>query len=373
MTRVSGRGSGWSWDSSWPGCSASARPRPRSRKALASARGVDRELALRLEAQLAHAERYDLSGEAESVARLARLAAGVAGETPAERLVLAMDAALRPARDAAEAATFAARVEAGWNEQLVSLRAATGAVATYLYAGELERARTFAEALLADARRRSLVFAHARASSMVAMVALASGRVADAEAALVAAVEIETYGMPRPAVAVLIEVLVEMDRLEEAATALVSYAGGRAAAREDAVEPAAHGARAVCAPRCTGRRTRSTTCSSWAGATTPGVSPAGRCRHGEASPARSWRPAASRSAPTSSWRNSSSWRGRWGSEHAIGVALRDLGTVQQDTDALTEAARLLAATPFRLDHAYALVELGRRCGAIAAARRRSSP
>ena len=37
------------------------------------------------------------------------------------------------------------------------------------------------------------------------MVALAAGRVADAEAALVAAVEIETYGVPRPAVAVLID------------------------------------------------------------------------------------------------------------------------------------------------------------------------
>ena len=42
----------------------------------------------------------------------------------------------------------------------------------------------------------------------------------------------------------------------------------------------------------------------------------------------------------------------------IGVALRDLGTVRQDSDALGEAARRLAATPFRLDYAYALVELG---------------
>jgi hypothetical protein len=56
------------------------------------------------------------------------------------------------------------------------------------------------------------------------MVALASGRVADTEAAaLVAAVDIETYGVPRPAVAVLIEVLLEMDRLEEARQVLVRY------------------------------------------------------------------------------------------------------------------------------------------------------
>ena len=326
-------------------------------EALASVRGGDRELALRLEAHLAHAERYDLSGEAGSVARLARLAAGLAGETPAERLVLAMEAALRPPHDAAEAATFAARVQGAWNEQLVSLRAATGAVATYLYAGELERAQTFAETLLTDARRRSLAFAHARASSMVAMVAMASGRVADAEAALVAAVEIETYGMPRPAVAVLIEVLVEMDRLEEAATALETYAADRrlpgkmllnpllmARARLHAALHRPHDALNDLLEL--GRRY-----DAW------GL--AGR-------PLPPWRGLAATLLAAGGEQEQAddlveeqlALARRWGGEHAIGVALRDLGTVQQDTDALTEAARQLAATPFRLDHAYALVELG---------------
>lgn len=324
---------------------------------LASARGVDRELALRLEAHLAHAERYDLRGEPESVARLARLAAGVVGKTPAERLVSAMDAALRPPRHAAEAAMFAARVQEGWNEHLVSLRAATGAVATYLYAGELERAQTFAEALLADARRRSLVFAHARASSMVAMVTLASGRVADAEATLVAAVEIETYGMPRPAVAVLIEVLVEMDRLEEAATALVSYAAdgalpgkmllnpvlmARARLRaalhrpDDALDDLLELGRRYA---CWGLASRPL--PPWRGLAGTLLAACGEQERADELVEEQLELA----------------RG-WGSEHAIGVALRDLGTVRQDTDALTEAARLLAATPFRLDHANALVELG---------------
>ncbi len=324
---------------------------------LASARGFDRELALRLEAHLAHAERYDSSGEAESVARLARRAAGVVGETPAERLVLAMHSALQPARDAAEAATFAARVEEGWHEQLVPLRAATGAVATYLYAGELERARTFAEALLADARRRSLVFAHARASSMVAMVALASGRVADAEAALVAAVESETYGMPRPAVAVLIEVLVEKDRLEKAATALVNYGAdgalpgkmllnpllmARARLRaalhrpQDALEDLLELGRRYAGWGLAGRPL-----PPWRGLAGRLLTARGEHEHADELVEEQLELA----------------RG-WDSQHAIGVALRDLGTVRQDTDALTEAARLLAATPFRLDHAYALVELG---------------
>ena len=326
-------------------------------EALASARGVDRELALRLEAHLAHAERYDLSGEPESVARLVRLASGVLGQTPAERLVLAMDAALRPARDAAEASTFAGRVEAGWKEQLVSLRAATGAVATYLHAGELERARMFAEALLADARRRSMVFAHARASSMVAMVALASGRVADAEAALVAAVEVETYGMPRPAVALLIEVLVEMDRLEEAASALVSYAADGVLPGKMLLNPLlmarARLRAALHRPEDAlddllelGRRY-----AGWGLAGRP--LPPWRGLAGTLLAARGEQERADELV-----QEQLGLARNWGSAQAIGVALRDLGTVRQDTDALTEAARLLAATPFRLDHAYALVELG---------------
>ena len=326
-------------------------------EALASASGVDRELALRLEAHLAHAERYDLSSKPESVARLARLAARVLGKTPAERLVLAMDAALRPARDAAEAATFAARVEEGWNEQLVSLRAATGAIAMYLYAGELERAQAFAEALLADARRRSLVFAHARASSMVAMVALASGRVADAEAALVAAVEIETYGMPRPAVAVLIEVLVEMDRLEEAANTLVSFAADGPLPGKMLLNPLlmarARLRAAVHRPDDAlddllelGRRY-----DGWGLGGRP--LPPWRGLAGTLLAARGEQERADELV-----QEQLELARRWGSQHAVGVALRDLGLVRQDTDALAEAARLLAATPFRLDHAYSLVELG---------------
>ncbi len=43
---------------------------------------------------------------------------------------------------------------------------------------------------------------------------------------------------------------------------------------------------------------------------------------------------------------------------AIGVALRTLGQLTGDVDALAEAARLLAETEMRLEHARALVELG---------------
>jgi DNA-binding CsgD family transcriptional regulator len=317
-------------------------------EALASARGVDRELALRLEAHLAHAERY--GGEAEAV----ELGAGLTGATPAERFVLAMDATLRPARDAAEAAAFAARVEAAWAEDLMPLRAATGAVATYLYAGELERASSFADALLAFARRRSLVFAHARASAMVAMVALASGRVADAEAALVATVEVETYGVPRPAVAVLIEVLVERGRLEEATAVLTDYGA-------DGPLPAKMLLNPLLMARARLHAARHLPEAALDDALELGRRYAGWGLSGR--PLPPWRGLAAtllaeRDRAEELVDEQLELARRWGSDHAIGVALRDAGVVRQDAGVLAEAVQRLASTPFRLDHASALVELG---------------
>jgi DNA-binding CsgD family transcriptional regulator len=60
----------------------------------------------------------------------------------------------------------------------------------------------------------------------------------------------------------------------------------------------------------------------------------------------------------------------WCSERAIGTALRAVGSVEQTTGPLTESVHRLSSTPFRLDHAHALVELGalhRRAGRRAAA------
>ena len=336
---------------------------------LARARDVDRDLALRLEAHLAHADRYDLSGEPASAARLARLAASLGGDTPAERLVLAMDAALRPARDAAEAATLAARVEAAWSENLVPLRAATGAVATYVYAGELARAETFADTLLAHARRRGLAFGHARASSMVAMVALAAGRLPDAEAALVAAIDIETYGEPRPPVALLIEILVETGRLNDAESVLARHGADGPLPMKMLVNQLlmarARLHAAFYRPREAlddllelGRRY-----ARWGLATRPvpawrGLAATLLAVLGE--PERADQLADEQLALAR----------RWGSGHAIGIALRALGTVRQDTVVLVDSVERLAPTPFRLDHAHALVELGaahRRKGQRAAA------
>jgi DNA-binding CsgD family transcriptional regulator len=268
-----------------------------------------------------------------------------------------MDATLRPASDAAEAAAFAARVEAAWNENLLPLRAATGAVATYLYAGELERARSFAEALLAQARRRSLVFAHARVSSMVAMAALAAGRVADAEAALVATVEVETYGVPRPAVAVLIEVLVEQGRLEEATTVLTDYAAGGPLPAKMLLNP-------LLMARARLRAARHAPADALDDALELGRRYAGWGLSGR--PLPPWRGLAAALLAARGEQDRAeelvneqlALARRWGSDQAIGVGLRDAGIVLQDTGLLAESAQRLAHTPFRLDHAYALVELG---------------
>jgi DNA-binding CsgD family transcriptional regulator len=324
---------------------------------VAHAHCVDRDLEMRLTAHLAHTERYDLNGGNASVTRLQRLATGLAGDTPTERLVLAMDAALRPARDAAEAAAFAGRIEMAWSEALVSLRAATGAVAMYIHAGELERAASFADNLLTYTQRRSLAFGHARASSMVAMVALAAGRLADAEASLVGTVDVETYGLPRPAVAVLVELLVETGRLGVAETVLSRHGADGPLPRKMLMNPLlmARARLHVALHRTTDALSElfelGDRYAEW------GL--AGR-------PMPPWRGlAAVLLAMTGESEHADELAGQqvelarqWGSDHALGVALSALGTVRQDTDVLSEAVRLLGSTPFRLDHAHALVELG---------------
>lgn len=324
---------------------------------LAHAHGVDRDLEMRLTAHLAHAERYDLNGGSTSVARLERLAVGLAGDTPTERLVLAMDAALRPARDAAEAAAFAGRIEVAWSEDLVSLRAATGAVATYLYAGELDRAASFADKLLSYTQRRSLVFGHARASCMVAMVALAAGRLADAEAALVGAVDVETYGVPRPVVALLVEVLVETGRLEDAEALLGRYGAAGPLPRKMLMNQL-----------LMARARLRTALHRPADALDDLFELGGRyAEWGLAGrPMPPWRGLAAvllamTDEPERAHdlaREQVELARRWGSDHALGVALRAVGIVRQDAEELCEAVKLLASTPFRLDYAHALVDLG---------------
>ncbi len=336
---------------------------------LESARGIDDDLAMRLHANLAHVERYDLTGDNVHAERLTRLAAGVSGDTAAERLVLAMDATLRPACDAAEAVTLADRIQRAWSEGLVSLRAATGAVATYLYAGELTRAARFADELVAFTRRRSLAFGHARASTMVAMVALAAGRLADAEAALVAAVDVETYGVPRPTVGLLIEVMVERDRLHDADVALARYGADGPLPAKMLVNPVLiararlHAAnhrpdKALDDLFELGRRytlwgLETRPLPPWRGQAAALLAMAGDAQRAHELAAEEVDLAR-----------------KWGSDRALGVALRALGIVHQDVDVLRDSERLLSSTPFRLDRAHTLVELGavqRRKGQRAAA------
>ena len=49
---------------------------------------------------------------------------------------------------------------------------------------------------------------------------------------------------------------------------------------------------------------------------------------------------------------------RFGAPRAIGIALRTLGVIGGDLDALREAVDVLAASPARLEHARALADLG---------------
>jgi tetratricopeptide (TPR) repeat protein len=49
---------------------------------------------------------------------------------------------------------------------------------------------------------------------------------------------------------------------------------------------------------------------------------------------------------------------RYGAPRAIGIALRTLGAIADELERLEEAVEVLGASPARLEHAYALADLG---------------
>ena len=223
--------------------------------------------------------------------------------------------------------------------------------------------------MLEHTRRHGLVFEHARASAMAAMVALAAGRLPDAEASLVAAIEIETYGVARPAVALLVEILVETGRLEQA-DALLAHHDAAGALPEKMLMNQLLWARARLHAACDRRREA-----------LEDIFELGRryVRWGLGSrPSPPWRGLAAALLAASGEEQQAlqlaheelALARAWGSERAVGSALRATGIVEQTVAPLNESIQRLSSTPFRLDHAQALVELGvvhRRAGRPAAA------
>ncbi len=186
----------------------------------------DWELALQLEAEMASAGRLH-PATCERTGRRIRRHIGIGGDSPAERAVLtslAMERLLSGA-PVAEAAALAMRALDGGllAEQGVGSVIFYDAPYVLIVSDRLDLAARVCEEALADARRRGSQFGFALASSFRADVAYRWGSVANAEAearASMAAASEAGWHIADYALAFLIDALIELDRLDEAETAL---------------------------------------------------------------------------------------------------------------------------------------------------------
>ncbi|HZB75415.1 MAG TPA: AAA family ATPase [Solirubrobacteraceae bacterium] len=324
-----------------------------------------RERRLRLEAFLAIAGRYDLATERAVRGRVHRVAAGLRGETPGERLVLAVAALEDPgptAEGLARAAELQERVvgEVPWPDPSEGV----GTVAMYLHAGRPARARALAEALLERARRADSPARHALALWARGAVHLDLGALDEAEADMRAALSSSTA---EPAgVGQLVLVLAERGALEEAEALLAEHGLDGALPEHMILNPVLH-ARAFL--RIAQRR--------WA----EGAADArelGR-RHegwGMRRPSPNWRALAAEAlrsqgdvdAARDLAEASLELARSWGTPKAIAIALRARALTAGDEQLrrdVDDAMAVLDGTPWRLDHARTGVELGaalRRAG-----------
>ncbi len=194
-----------------------------------AAAGVDGELARRIEAELICSAR--LVAETLPVAneRAARLTQAIAGDTPGERMLLAELAHQRllDGGTAAEAIELATRaVERGVvTEQSGDSGILLDVVFPLIAGGALDGAERVIEEVLVDVRRRGSVIGFARQTCMRALLHLRRGALAEAESdarAVIDAASEPGYRIALMAHAPLVEALVEQGRLDEAQGALAA-------------------------------------------------------------------------------------------------------------------------------------------------------
>lgn len=199
-------------------------------------RDVDRELWLQLEAQLSVVQRAGLSNDPELLTRLDELAAGLHGETPGERAVLAAvkgGARVGQARSGAEAAELAESVVAAelgradgpdpFGDDDVAA-SATISMAIFqelpvlLQTDHLDSTEVYAERILRVARQRGLAVLMMFGLSIRASIAQARGAVADTEAdiRLAIAASRDLLRPIPPISSILLFALIERGALEEA-------------------------------------------------------------------------------------------------------------------------------------------------------------
>jgi DNA-binding NarL/FixJ family response regulator len=337
---------------------------------IAEAAPVDRELALRLEAELSSFGLLDASIARLASDRLERFEE-VRGVTPAERVLLSALAtrAWAQCRPSAEAAELGRRsLGAGrlLAEQTADAPAVYQAIFALLLADELEEAEAALDEALAEARARGLVFGFAAASSLRAMLAARRGDMPTAEGEARAATDATMlHGFVTPlSIAFLVEALIARGELDEADAALSD--GGFAG---DLPETAPF--LSLLFRRGMLRLAQGRDGEGLADLTAVGEREE---RLGMASPVTSRR-CVQGLLHAAAGRHDEAARlvtqhlelaRRWGTASAIGVGLRAHGLIAADggVELLREAVETLERSPARLELAQALVDLG-------AARRRA--
>jgi DNA-binding CsgD family transcriptional regulator/tetratricopeptide (TPR) repeat protein len=337
-----------------------------ARGALAELGQDERELILTLQAILADCVRMDPGAGEDEPEAIRRLAATLAGETRAERLVLATAASVTPADTAAAHAEAAELLD-----RSVLLdpdragRPETGIVSNFIRAGQLERAEQVVERVMEQARAGGLVQRHGLMLSMRGWIALERGDLVAADEDLRVALDLaQDIELPPVSLAAMLAVVLA-ERGDRAAAAalldefgvsgelpehqvmsLVLYFRARVRLMEGRADDALADAVEV------GRRYE---------------------RFGLRRAVPPWRSTAAVLLVERGERERAlelaveelDLAERWGTPVARGLALRGLGLVRSDVDLMRAAVEELEGSPWRLELARALVDLGaalRRAG-----------
>ncbi|MGH8573691.1 MAG: hypothetical protein ACREX8_14130, partial [Gammaproteobacteria bacterium] len=200
---------------------------------------ADREIRLLLEGLLAFV-RMHLGLGGDDIERLREQAAELAGETPAERYVLAIVASLTLDDTAEDHARTADLMIASANSAIGLPRLPDTDIATALMrAGRLEQADRFITGRLEAAREDGRVPSYALLVGMRGLLALERGELAPAEADLQAALELteELSGLAAPLGALLALVNAEQGRLEDAERLLDHHGMGGPMPEYQAMNP----------------------------------------------------------------------------------------------------------------------------------------
>lgn len=342
-------------------------------RSIAELADLDRDLALRLEAACLGVA-WD-RGDLDSILARGEHLSGLAGRTPGECLVLAYlaHARLDDGRPAAEVAPIAERAAN------LEFAADLGTNSTWLIhtgtalrsAERFEPALRLLDRVIAEAQARGSLRAYLLASMYRSAVFNRVGAVASAEADARAAL---TAGAREvvllPAVAQLVESLVEQDRLAEAWSLLERH-------HLDAdLADFRHGT-VLLFSRAMLRQARGELREALAdlGEARRRLDRAGRLNvvglDGRVRAAELRRELGDREEAEHEARVAVDVARRWGTRGAVGIALRGLALARGDLELLREAAQSLGDSPLRLEHARTLVDVGatlRRTGKRAESR-----